>query len=365
MLLWRTRSWLHGNQSVLDHPAFTQHIFLALSTVVRHWVDLVFCWIYVAHICAAVDLVVAVELHRTIVWHFFDTTVKILVLHIAIKLLLVGLTLIWQIGLKCLQSSLKPVTDAIVESNVVAILLIHQVFLEQPCLYKFVAACTLNLERHLGQPPVSWTLQHRAVTMDVLLLINFLNFGLYLMSVAVDDILQINHTWSNGVLGHVRIVKLNDWTLQIWRLVWSPSSVWALKLVTLVCRNDLVAVDRPPLGLMAATPLIFESIWLRLHRFAHETLAWPDWAPDCPLNARLYAVLDHAVVVESLEVLVVNLPSHHHLFGDWRRWLRVCWHLVIHDELAVVPVVHVHLLVARRWHRVELLAFHHSHYLLL
>ena len=125
MLLGGTGPRLLRHEGVLDYSALTQDVLITVYVLVWHRVYLLFRGVCLAHVCTIVHLVVAVELHRLVVWHLFDATVEVLVILVDLERKLFGLSLIWEIRLEGLEGTLESVTNAVVECDVIALLLVH------------------------------------------------------------------------------------------------------------------------------------------------------------------------------------------------------------------------------------------------
>ena len=162
------------------------------------------------------------------------------------------------------------------------------------------------------------------------------------------------------------VVKLDNCTLliHIWRLIWSTAN-WIFEIMALVGLYDLIAVSWPPLNAVATAALIFKTGWLILHSPVHKSLSRPNWTSHCPVNTCLNTIFYHAIVVKSFQILMMNFACNHHLLGYRRCWLGIYWYLVIHYKFTIKPIMHIHLLIARWWHCIELLTLYHCHYLFL
>ena len=154
MLLGGAGPGLLRHEGVLDYSALTQDILITVYALVWHRVYLLFRRVCLAHVCTIVYLVVAVELHRLVVRHLFNATVEVLVILVDLERKLFGLSLVWEIRLEGLEGTLESVTNAVVECNVIALLLVHQMLLEQIRLNQIMTTGALDPEGHFGQPPV-------------------------------------------------------------------------------------------------------------------------------------------------------------------------------------------------------------------
>ena len=187
-----------------------------------------------------------------------------------------------------------------------------------------------------------------------------------MVTMTVNDIFEINHSRSDWIFWHMWVVKLYNCTLliHIWLLVGS-TAIWIFEFMALIGLYDLIVISWPPLNAVATAPLIFKTSWLILHCPIHKSLSRPNWTSHCPINTSFDTVFYHAIVVKSFQILMMNFACNHHLLCYRRCGFGIYWHLVIHYEFTVKPIMHIHLLITRWWHCIELLTLYHCHYLFL